>query len=110
MSLVGIPDGSVTMIYSWDSMVHFDKEVVKLYTKEFARVLAPGGKGFVHHSNYGHISQSSDWLSHPHNRSNMTNELFALYVRDNGMEIVSQELLDWGLKDLDCISVFRKPK
>jgi SAM-dependent methyltransferase len=109
-SLLGIPDSSITMIYSWDSMVHFDKEVVKLYTKEFARVLAPGGKGFVHHSNYGHISQSSDWLSHPHNRSNMTDELFAQYVRDNGMEIVSQELLDWDLKDLDCISVFRKPE
>lgn len=108
-SLSGIPDSSVTMIYSWDSVVHFDKEVVKLYAKEFTRVMAPGGKGFVHHSNYGHTSQSSDWLSHPHNRSNMTDELFARYIRDNGMEIISQELLDWDLKDLDCVSVFRKP-
>lgn len=48
-SLPEIPSDYVTVIYSWDSMMHFDRRVVRDYVREFARVLAPGGTGFVHH-------------------------------------------------------------
>jgi ubiquinone/menaquinone biosynthesis C-methylase UbiE len=108
-SLPQLPAEYITFVYSWDSMVHFDKLVVRDYIKEFARVLVPGGTGFIHHSNYGTISQSSDWQSHPHLRSNMTRDLFKEYCTDNGLEILSQKLIDWGEKDLDCLSIFMKP-
>lgn len=107
-SIPDISSNSITTIYSWDSVVHFDKLVVKEYMKEFARLLAPGGKGFIHHSNYGVISQSSDWRSHPHNRSNMTRDLFREYAESNGLVITLQKLIDWEIKDLDCISLFEK--
>jgi ubiquinone/menaquinone biosynthesis C-methylase UbiE len=83
-SLTEIPSDYITFIYSWDSMVHFDKLVIRDYMREFARTLAPGGVGFVHHSNYGNISKSSDWQSHPHCRSNMTKALFVEYCMENG--------------------------
>ncbi|MCA9509348.1 MAG: methyltransferase domain-containing protein [Myxococcota bacterium] len=108
-SLAGIADASITFVYSWDAMVHFDKRVVREYVREFARVLAPGGTGFVHHSNFGTVSSSERWLENPSWRSNMTRELFADYCEEAGLEVVEQRLLDWFLEDLDCISTFRKP-
>lgn len=108
-SLAAIADASITFVYSWDAMVHFDKRVVREYVREFARVLAPGGTGFVHHSNFGVVSSSESWLENPSWRSNMTRELFAEYCAEAGLEVVEQRLLDWFLEDLDCISTFRKP-
>ena len=108
-SLDCLPDGSVTFVYSWDSMVHFDKRVVRSYVGEFARVLAPGGTGFVHHSNYGAFSDHEVFHENPAWRSNMSRELFAAYCAEVGLEIVEQKLLWWFVDDLDCLSVFRKP-
>jgi ubiquinone/menaquinone biosynthesis C-methylase UbiE len=51
-SLDGIADDSVTLLYCFDAMVHFDSEIVRAYLGECARVLAPGGRGFCHHSNF----------------------------------------------------------
>ncbi len=50
-SLKGIRDNSVSLLYSFDSMVHFDSEVIQNYLKQIYRVLKPGGRGFIHHSN-----------------------------------------------------------
>ncbi len=108
-SLSDIDSGIISFVYSWDSMVHFDKMVVRDYVLEFARVMKPGATGFVHHSNYGHGSQSSEWIRNPAWRSNMTLELFADYCAESGLEIIDQQTIDWILKDLDCISTFRKP-
>ena len=48
-----IKDNSVSAIYSWDAAVHFDASILECYVPEFARVLKPGGFGFVHHSDLG---------------------------------------------------------
>ena len=108
-SLEGIASGETTFIYSWDAVVHFDRRVVREYVQEFARILAPGGTGFIHHSNFGVISSDSHWLDNPSWRSNMTRELFAEYCEEAGLEILEQKLLDWHLEEIDCISLFRKP-
>jgi len=108
-SIPEIPSDYITFIYSWDSMVHFDKLVMKEYIREFKRTLSPGGAGFVHHSNYGKISQSTDWKSHPHCRSNMTGEIFVDYCNEANLNVVFQKVFDWGEKDLDCVSIFENP-
>ena len=110
-SMRQIEDESITFIYSWDSMVHFDKFVIEQYINEFYRVLRPGGCGFVHHSNYGAMlpDTESHWLDNPHWRSNMSRELFAQYCSKTELVIEKQQLLKWGEVDnLDCISIFRK--
>jgi ubiquinone/menaquinone biosynthesis C-methylase UbiE len=48
VGLAGIADNSVTMLYCFDAMVHFDSDVVRSYIREAARVLAPRGHGFIH--------------------------------------------------------------
>jgi Methyltransferase domain len=108
-SLSDIGTESISFIYSFDSMVHFDKLVIKEYIKEFSRVLIPGGKGFVHHSNYGYVSQNSDWLSHPGYRTNVTQEMFAELCEEHGLTVDYQQVIDWGgVSNLDCLSLFQK--
>jgi hypothetical protein len=35
--------------------------------------------------------------------------LFAEYCAEAGLEVIEQRLLDWFVKDLDCLTRFRKP-
>ena len=110
--LAMIDDGTITFIYCWDSAVHFDRTVIRSYVKEFARVLAGGGVGFVHHSNLGD-SADVDIRKNPHGRSNMSKELFAGYCKLNGLEVLRQIDRPWhppinGVLISDCLSVFRR--
>ncbi|MFN7921187.1 MAG: class I SAM-dependent methyltransferase [Bryobacteraceae bacterium] len=112
-SLQPIAAGSVTFLFSFDAMVHFDPEVVKNYVPEMARVLAPGGHGFVHHSNYT-ANAGGDFRHSPHWRNYMSRELFTGYCKRAGLDIVESEVIDWGggadfYAGLDCLTLFRKP-
>jgi SAM-dependent methyltransferase len=112
-SLQAIQSGSVTLVYTFDSMVHFDKAVVRDYVLEIFRVLSPGGSAFLHHSNYGTIAPNSDWAHNPGNRSDMTAELMRAYAQEAGLEIAFQRLSGmadgWGMDDLDAFTILRKP-
>jgi ubiquinone/menaquinone biosynthesis C-methylase UbiE len=112
-SLPMIPTGSLTMIYSFDAMVHFDPQVIRQYVREFARVMAPGASGFCHHSNYGAWAPdpNSNWQSNPHWRSHMTANLFVDFCKEHGLEVTKQVIHGWGgMENLDSFSCFRKPK
>jgi len=108
--LQDIASESITFLYTWDSMVHFDRSLTSGYLREFARVLAPGGKGLIHHSNYGSAAPSRFWLVNPHRRSDVSANWFAEACREVGLEVDRQDVIDWyGHPRLDCISMIRKP-
>jgi SAM-dependent methyltransferase len=101
-----VPDGSVTLFYSFDAMVHFDSDVVRAYLAEARRVLAPGGRAFLHHSNYtgGH-----DWRVAPHCRAFMSKDMFRHYALKEGLEVLRQQVFDWGGEtELDGFTLLRK--
>lgn len=50
-TLIGIPDSSIHFVFSFDSLVHVEKDAMGSYIEEIARVLIPGGVAFLHHSN-----------------------------------------------------------
>jgi ubiquinone/menaquinone biosynthesis C-methylase UbiE len=108
-----IADDSITFVSSWDSMVHFDKTVVRDYVIEIARVLVPGGTAFLHHSNIGASRPNSEWTENHGTRGDMSAELFQAYAREAGLTIVFQRLSGtadgWGMDDLDCLSLVAKP-
>lgn len=111
-----IDDNSVTLMYCFDAMVHFDPEIIYNYLFDIFRVLKPGCHAFLHHSNYS-LWCNVDWRYNPHARNYMTKHLFSLWARKAGFEIVSQDVIPWGEKEqetyvesLDCISVLRKPE
>jgi SAM-dependent methyltransferase len=126
-SLSAIASNSVTLVYCWDAMVHFEPEIVEAYVREMARVLRPGGRGFIHHSNWTR-GFGQDFQAQPGWRNFMSKDQFGGYLRSAGLEIERQDIIDWdaskpwwktlwGLRPskkpivaLDCISTFHKPK
>ncbi len=111
-SLRMIADETIGFVYSWDSMVHFDKLVVRDYVKEIARVLKSGGTAFLHHSNYGETAPDSDWAHNVGTRSDMSGALMRDYAAENNLKIVKQAIQGrkegWGQDGLDCVSLLQK--
>ncbi len=112
-SLAGIADASVSLVYSFDSMVHFEREVVRAYLKEARRVLEPGGRGFFHHSNYTG-NEGGDFRRSPHWRNYMSLALFARYASEAGLLLTGSQAIDWGAEPdfyagLDGVTLVRRP-
>jgi ubiquinone/menaquinone biosynthesis C-methylase UbiE len=99
-----VSDASVTAVYCWDSAIHFDRSVVTRYIAEFARVLKPGGSGFLHHSDLGNCANKNIKLN-PNWRSNVNKELVAAACRKNGLTVKVQQLVPWP-PIIDCATVF----
>jgi LPS sulfotransferase NodH/SAM-dependent methyltransferase len=104
---------SVSFGFCYDSMVHFDPDVVRAYLFDFARVLRPGGLAFFHHSNYG-ANPTGDFRRSPHARNFMTQNMFKFLVMKAGLYTVKSLVIDWGsgqnrFKDHDCLSLVRRP-
>lgn len=113
-SLDAIPDGAITFIFCFDAMVHFDNDVVNAYIEETARILAPGGTGFFHHSNFTE-RPGADHRGNPHARNFMSSELFAHQAAKAGLDLVRSVKISWGTGErfvpyLDGITVVRKPR
>ena len=111
--LTAIPDASISLVYCWDAMVHFDSDIVRAYLAEFRRILKKGGRAFCHHSNWtgnpgGFESKGGKGVG-PERRNFMSKELYAHYAIKEGLEIVRQQTLDWNTKNLDCVSLVARP-
>ena len=128
-SLHMIADESIDFVFSFDSLVHAEADVIEAYLAQLAQKLKPNGVGFIHHSNLGayrvrwSLIQRAvptrlrrrlvkrGWLTSFGMRApSVTAELFATYSERAGLPCVSQELIRWkGSLLLDCFSVFAKP-
>mmetsp|Transcript_127135 Transcript_127135/g.230969 ORF Transcript_127135/g.230969 Transcript_127135/m.230969 type:complete len:323 (-) Transcript_127135:158-1126(-) len=109
-----VPDNSISLIYQFDSGVHFHREVIRRYLLEFQRVLRPGGTGFFHHSNLAAsqypVEDDEDITRNYAWRSNMSRALFNQYAEEAGLEVLCHPLVDWVAgSNLDSFARFRKP-
>jgi len=122
LTLPSIADASLTLLYCFDSMVHFDSDTVRAYLREFRRILRPGGRGLCHHSNYT-AKPTGSLHDNPHWRNFMSQELFTHYCHKEGLRVIRSQLLDWGgsrfsnwgndplvVQNLDCVTVFERPE
>ena len=124
-SLPMLDDASIDFVFSFDSLVHVEADVMRRYVSEFSRVLRPNGAGFVHHSNAGeyrryfqapaflparvrevlcdvHVIEHAQWRA-----LSMTAASFRQYCEASGLRCISQELVNWSTKRLiDGISTF----
>ncbi len=117
--LTGVADDSVDLMYCFDAMVHFQPEIVDAYVSEFARVLKPGGIGFIHHSNWTQAI-GGNFQDQPHWRNYMCAEMFSYFVHREGLKMLEQRIISWDesivdaanydsfVDKLDCISTFTK--
>lgn len=112
-NLEELESDTYTAIFSYDAMVHFEMMDIYEYLKDFYRVLVPGGKALIHHSNNTSDYKAS-FSNAPHGRSFMSKEIFAYLAYRAGFTVLEQEVIGWGIKgvnyrqDLDCISLIQK--
>ncbi|SEL91926.1 Methyltransferase domain-containing protein [Roseivivax marinus] len=113
VSLEEIDDDTVTFVFCFDSMIHFDSDVVRNYLREFKRIMASGAMAFLHHSN---LSQNpgGDFQRNAHARNFMSTQLFSHYAQKEGLEVMKQVVIDWGngdkkVENLDGLALLRCP-
>ena len=107
--LACLPADHFTLVFSYDAMVHFDDEVVFSYCRELARVLAPGGRALIHHSNWTGTPGGS-YTTNPHWRNFMSYRWLAHRAVKAGLRVVTQVVIPWGtFVDLDAVSLLEKP-
>lgn len=112
-SLDMINNNSIDFVFSWDSLVHAESEVLFSYLKHLATKLKQGGYGFIHHSNIGAFKNPETGelsVENLHWRAtSMTAELFREYCNEVGLKCISQEIIGWGGEVLnDCFSLFTR--
>jgi SAM-dependent methyltransferase len=109
-SLEMIEDGSIDFVFSFDSLVHVEHDVIEAYVAQLATKLTRNGIGFVHHSNMGAYGPAEWDTKNPHWRGlTVSAQSFATLANQHGLSCVSQEILNWGTDHTllnDCISVF----
>jgi 2-polyprenyl-3-methyl-5-hydroxy-6-metoxy-1,4-benzoquinol methylase len=102
-SLEMIPDHSVDFIFSFDSLVHVEADVMEAYLSQMVLKLKPHGVGFIHHSNIGaYVNRLTGklpfYIDNKSNGSNwraesMTAKLFEDYCDKTGLQCVAQEVI-----------------
>jgi len=116
VSLPGIKDKSVDFLFSFDSLIHVEIDILEGYIKEMNRTLSADGVAFIHHSNankWREIFAATDKMMTeitgpiPNEvrvhlmKSNLCGlsvsaELFAEACLQNGLRCRSQEIIDWN--------------
>lgn len=110
-SIPKVRNNSQDLVFSYDSFVHFHKNVSDEYISEIYRVLKPGGHAFIHHSwFYGGEDESFKNIA---GRANMSPEEFKEIVESYKMEVISQTEIQFqpvgSWNGIDCITFFKKP-
>jgi hypothetical protein len=120
-SLAMIPDSSIDFVFSFDSLVHVQREVVEAYLRQLPAKLKTDGIAFIHHSNLGEyvspmverlparvrkLLAKAKVLESDHQRNPcMTAELFGVLCAEHGLKCVCQEIINWRSRRLiDCFS------
>jgi ubiquinone/menaquinone biosynthesis C-methylase UbiE len=127
-SLEIIPDESIDFIFSFDSLVHVERDVIGSYLSQFRRILRRNGAALIHHSNCG------EYLRNPLVRAMVKIPLVRRYIRryklfgvhqnyqwraesvsaatvrslshTHALKCISQELINWQEDFLnDCFSI-----
>ena len=106
-NLKELKSGEYTALFSYDAMVHFELIDIYEYLVDIYRVLVPGGKALIHHSNNDEDYKASFEYSKK-GRNFMSKKIFAHLAYRAGFTVVEQQVIDWGYKDLDCITLLEK--
>ena len=125
-SLAMIPDRSIDFVFSFDSLVHVEADIIETYLAQLSKKLKANGVGFIHHSNIGAYPRKrfapnerlpervrsfltkKGYYDNSHMRAfSMTVQRFESLCEKAALQCISQEIVNWGSKRLiDGLSVF----
>lgn len=102
-----IPDNTLSAIYCYDAMVHFEFDVVLSYICDAARVLEPGGRALFHHSILSAFP-GRDHRLNPGGRNFMSHEAFKHVAARSGFKVVESTVMDWDAPHTDALTLLQK--
>lgn len=100
-----IADGSIDLVFSFDSLVHAEREVLEAYIPQVLSKLRKDGVAFFHHSNMAALV--------PLNVGDRARSVDAAVVYDivrrAGGHALRQEIIKWdSYAALDCLTLFAR--
>jgi SAM-dependent methyltransferase len=128
-SLAMVADESVDLVFSFDSLVHAEQDVIDNYLEQLALKLKPDGVGFIHHSNMGHFVRQAElaqrmpdglrrrmvirgWIVNTYawRARSVTAESLKRHCDQVGLACMAQEKINWefGTHLIDAISTFTR--
>jgi SAM-dependent methyltransferase len=126
-SLDMVEDGSIDFVFSFDSLVHAESDVLGAYLEQLARKLKPDGVGFIHHSNIGAYGLLTKLAHRAPGRAvgplvrrgaliniiawraeSVTADSVAAQCESAGLACIGQETINWefGRYVIDALTIF----
>jgi SAM-dependent methyltransferase len=105
LRLSSASDETFDFVFSFDSLVHAEMDVLETYIAQIMRKLRPNGTAFIHHSNW---LGSDDSLANVHCRAtSVSAERVAATIASCSGKVLLQEIVNWGgMSLIDCFSLF----
>jgi SAM-dependent methyltransferase len=97
-----IPDASVTGIFSYDAMVHFEALDVVSYIFEFSRVLVSGGRALIHYS-VNDTNPEGDYRDDPSWRNFFSEKLMRHIASRANLRVLESHVFTWPPGAVDKI-------
>lgn len=126
-SLDFLPEASIDFVFSFDSLVHVEHNILCKYVNQLEKILKPNGTAFIHHSNLGSFKSYFNLVSRlprklrrlleHHNIIDQTHwrdisvtfNNFRQAIIDANLCCISQETVAWFTKrNIDCFTIFSK--
>lgn len=107
ISLQDAPNQSFDFIFTFDSLVHAEVDVLRAYMPQLIAKLTDRGVAFIHHSNFHEMPHGTE---NPHSRAlSVSAKIFQDLVCEFGGKVLIQEVINWGGSNLiDCFTTFGK--
>jgi SAM-dependent methyltransferase len=111
-SLSAIASDSLTSVFCYDAMVHFEAADVIAYVGEIARVLKTGGRALLHYSNCD-LFPEGNYKDTPHWRNFFSEKMMRHFANRAGFEVLSSDIFCLGVEGLDikiadAVTLFEK--
>ena len=110
-------DDNVDLVFSFDSLVHVERDVMRSYLIHISRCLRPGRFAFLQHSNLGvypHLQTCDNGGPYNTRGANVSMATIQADAKEQGLVTFIQEGLNHETQHMnnelaDCISVIQKP-
>ena len=102
-----VPDNSLSAIFCYDAMVHFEFDVALSYVRDASRVLESGGRALFHHSILDAFP-GRDHRLNPGGRNFMNHAAFKHVANRSGFDVLESVVMDWDAPHTDALTLLQK--